>query len=292
MLSLLAWTLAILLLGGTVLAMAAPQYGQENYEGAQVWRGLESQKNHFGLTAAIGALFFAIRGTSKPIYWLLALIALVDLLMSHSVTSLGGLCVASSVVVAFLLANMLRLNWFATMLLLGTLGALGIVLLSTADLGELVTSMGRSTDFTGRTGIWNKVWTIIEEHPWLGMGYGSIWFPAPDTQSVHNALFGETYWFPSHAHNGFLQTASELGLPVAILAILFLFQVCVEPIALSSQRLSPLVLFVIGFQCMFLVSNTFSALLFISRSFHWILFIAIPVALLRASQPQWVTKGY
>jgi O-antigen ligase len=209
--------------------------------------------------------------------------------MSRSATSLGSLCISTFVVIAFFLANMLRLNWIATLSLLGTLGALGVALLSTADVGELVASVGRSTDFTGRTDIWGKVWTILEEHPWLGMGYGSIWFPAPGTESIHAAMLGLPHWLPSHAHNGFLQIASELGLPIAILAILFLFQVCIEPIALSSQRASPFVLFVIGLQCMFLVSNLFEALLFINRSFHWILFIAVPVALLRATQPPWVT---
>lgn len=288
--SLLAWTLGVLLLGGALLAVTVPEVGQEDYEGAQVWRGLETQKNHFGLTAAIGALFFAIRGTSEPAYWLLALVAFLDLLMSHSATSWGGLFVSAFVVTAFLLTNMLRLNWVATLSLLGTLGGLGVVLLSAVDLGELATRMGRSPDFTGRTGVWGKVWTLLEEHPWLGMGYGSIWFPAPGTESVRNAMLGMPHWFPAHAHNGFLQIASELGLPVAILAVLFVFQAFVEPIALYSQRPSPFVLFVIGLQCTFLVSNAFSALLFISRSFHWILFIAVSVALLRAIQHQRISS--
>ena len=58
--------------------------------------------------------------------------------------------------------------------------------------------------------IWSKSWALIQTHPIWGVGFGNLAY----------AMFTETLPVPmapvtEHAHNIFLQLATELGLPVA-----------------------------------------------------------------------------
>ena len=61
-----------------------------------------------------------------------------------------------------------------------------------------------------RLSIWRGTWTLIREHPLLGSGLGT--FPIAFTQ-VQDTFLGE---FVNHAHNDYLELASDLGLPAAL----------------------------------------------------------------------------
>jgi O-antigen ligase len=61
--------------------------------------------------------------------------------------------------------------------------------------------------------LWGNALTMIRQSPWVGHGWDSFIFTFYSTN--FNFRFCE---FPDHAHNLFLQLASELGVPFAILA--------------------------------------------------------------------------
>ena len=68
--------------------------------------------------------------------------------------------------------------------------------------------LGRDTSLSGRTAIWQQVWTAIEKHPLLGYGFAAFW----------QGMKGESYnvivalrFVIFHAHNGFLEIWLELG---------------------------------------------------------------------------------
>lgn len=61
-----------------------------------------------------------------------------------------------------------------------------------------------------RLSIWQGTWTLIRERPLLGTGLGT--FPIAFT-GVQTTFLGE---FVNHAHNDYLEFASDIGLPAAL----------------------------------------------------------------------------
>jgi O-antigen ligase len=62
-----------------------------------------------------------------------------------------------------------------------------------------------------RWAIWKDTLGLIEKHPWVGTGLGTFSVAYP---SVQTAFAGR---FVSHAHNDYLEFASELGIPGTLL---------------------------------------------------------------------------
>jgi O-antigen polymerase len=60
--------------------------------------------------------------------------------------------------------------------------------------------------------LWSNALTMIKESPWVGHGWDSFIFTFYTTN--FDLRFCE---FPDHAHNLFLQLATELGIPFAVL---------------------------------------------------------------------------
>jgi O-antigen ligase len=71
-----------------------------------------------------------------------------------------------------------------------------------------------------RLSIWRDDLRLIHQHPWLGTGLGT--FPIAFT-TVQTTFLGQ---FVNHAHNDYLELASDLGVPAALVlvaGILFVF---------------------------------------------------------------------
>lgn len=284
----LTWTFACLLLGGAIAAVAAPDIGLQVIDGGRAWRGLQGDKNGFGFTAALAALYFFGRVLAADVRrrgtnLCLGLLALGALVMSDSATSIVACAIGATAIMMFGASTLMRLNGLVAVCLLIVGAVLAVALVSLVDAGALFQVVGRSLDFTGRSEVWEAAWALTQRRPWLGFGYGAVWFPRPELVDAQAALLGTT-WSAAHAHNGFLQVASELGLPAAAAAVAIVLRLLIEPIRLYLRQPSPLVLFVIGLQVAFAVSNMSEARLFVDRSFHWIIAIALSVALLRYSQ--------
>lgn len=66
-----------------------------------------------------------------------------------------------------------------------------------------------SLDRTGRLPIWKDTWQLIRQHPLTGSGLGAFRQVYPQVQAAHLAGLVD------HAHNDYLELATELGLPAA-----------------------------------------------------------------------------
>ena len=145
------------------------------------------------------------------------------------------------------------------------------------DTAELV---GRTGDLTGRGEVWRQVWGLILERPLTGVGYGSLWFPTDATIWIQQSLTDFT-WVVYHAHNGLLQVASEVGMPLAVIALLMVAQQLIEIFYCQYERQQVGVLFVLGFVTAYLVSNYSEARFLVTRELFWIFFLALPISMLR-----------
>jgi O-antigen ligase len=284
----LTFVFALLVIGGAFVALAVPEVGLHDYEGKLVWRGLQQEKNTFGLTSATAFLFFFVRSMSVNrahpwLDWAICAVSVVTLVMSDSMTSMGALLVGLTVASCFLIGSGGRMTTLVPLFGVGGgLCVLLLVLLFTTGTGELFELFGRSSDITGRTVIWSGVSNLIDKHALLGLGYGGIWFPRPQEGWLQMSLLG-THWVAFHAHNALLQVASELGLIATVAAIILLVQSFYEAIRSFLRTHQPFALFLIAFNAAFILVNVFESLLFSDRSPAWVLFIALPIALLKSS---------
>jgi exopolysaccharide production protein ExoQ len=278
-----ATVLGLLMVASLVTATVYPSIGQVEYENTIVWAGVFASKNTLGFWAAISILllvsicFWQTSHLSRAFYLALAIASAVCLYFSESATSLLALSIAALVMIYLHIAFSLRLSLISTMVLGVLVAALAGVAFHFIDIAEFI---GRSGDLTGRADVWAQTWKLILNKPWTGYGYGAIWFPTENSVWIQNTLTDFT-WTVYHAHNGFLQIASEVGLPLAVLTIVMIIQQVIEIIYYQYQRQQPGVLFVLGFMVALLLSNYSEARLLINRDLYWIFFIALPISMLQ-----------
>ncbi|ASJ72540.1 O-antigen ligase family protein [Granulosicoccus antarcticus] len=278
-----AITLGLVMLASVLSALFLPALGIEDYEGQLVWSGVTASKNTLGFWAAITVLllvslsFWRISTLRRALYLALTLAALLCLYFSVSATSVLALISAAVIMLYLYTAFNLRLGMIP-MVILGVLAAtllsLAFTYINTAEL------IGRSGDLTGRGDVWAKTWQLILERPLSGYGYGTLWFPTDESVHIQRSLT-DFSWTVYHAHNGLLQVASEVGLPLAAIAIFMILQQLVELLYCQYQRQQPGVLFVLGFTVALLVSNYSEARLLVNRELYWIFFLALPISMLQ-----------
>lgn len=278
-----AVVLAVIMLASLGAALFMPSVGRQEYEGAVVWSGILNSKNALGFWASMTALLFVTLSAStqsffvKIVCYLFAGISLYLLIQSDSATSLLAMLVAGSLSLYLYIAFRFQLG-FVRMVVLAILfgGLLGFAL-SNIDTAQI---LGRSGDLTGRGEVWRQTWKLIMAKPLTGYGYGSIWFPNDATLWIQQSLTDFT-WVVYHAHNGFLQVASEIGLPLSCIALLMVAQQLIEIFYCQYERQQVGVLFVLAFVVAYLISNFSEARFLVNRELYWIFFIALPISMLR-----------
>lgn len=278
-----AAVLAVIVLGSFVTALALPDVGIADYEGTLVWRGLFNSKNDLGFWSGIGVLLYITLVDSTRNLWgrlgcvLLASLCLVLLVFSQSATSLLVTILAGSLSLYLYIANRFQLG-FARMCVLAMLFAMLIgFAFANIDAFELV---GRNEDLTGRSEVWRQTWNLIMERPAGGYGYGALWFPTDSTIWIQQSLT-DFSWVVFHAHNGLLQVASEIGLPLSFIALLMVAQQLVEIFYCQYERQQVGVLFVLAFVVAYLASNFSEARFLVTRELYWIFFLSLPISMLR-----------
>lgn len=275
--------LAMIMLASIAASVALPGLGIEAYEGTEVWKGIFNSKNTLGFWSAIAVLLYiTLSDSTESIYnkllcYLLAAMCLGLLLLSHSATSLLALLVAGALSLYLYIAIRFQLG-FVRMVVMAIL-FIGLVAIAAGNIST-VELIGRTEDLTGRGEVWRQVWKLIMQRPLTGYGYGSIWFPNDATIWMQQSLTDFT-WVVHHAHNGFLQVASEIGLPLSCVALLMVVQQLVEIFYCQYERQQVGVLFVLGFIVAYLISNFSEARFLVNRELYWILFIALPISMLR-----------
>jgi O-antigen ligase len=186
------------------------------------WRGLFVHKNDASATMALFVFIglFVGRVRSAALGGVIAILASVFLIFTHSKTSIAMLPV-----VLIVSAIMPRVR----SRVLGIAVALsGIALFNLISLGSLYFEPLRNfldlvladATFTGRTDVWQFVLDHIKERPILGYGFWTFW----GSPEVVYGMGGYAVWANTagHAHNGFLDIALTIGIPGAILVVLWL----------------------------------------------------------------------
>ncbi|MGD0402571.1 MAG: O-antigen ligase family protein [Candidatus Acidiferrales bacterium] len=154
-------------------------------------------------------------GLQKLILWLcVSVILCAALIFSRS--RMGILAATASVLVIFALIAISRFHGPTSSLLAAMFIVLSIGLALWIGPGPIVSrfqNVGDEYSLGGpsRVSIWRDALPLIRQHPWFGTGLGT--FPIAYT-SGQTAFLGQ---FVNHAHNDYLEFASDLGIPAALL---------------------------------------------------------------------------
>ncbi len=281
----LLWTAGATLAVSLMMVYAQPELGIHAYEGDLVWRGIFANKNSLGffctMTVALSICLLP-KETSWKMTFLIGLITvlgIVSLFQSKSATSVLSLFTGLSVAGIIVTAQRLRLGLAQQALLAILASATVILLIQSIDTHWLNSLLGRTGNLTGRGEVWAQTWALILERPLGGYGYGNLWNPTESTIWIQKT-YTNFSWIVYHAHNGFLQIASEIGLVLATIAVFFVLQQLLESIHCQNQQPKKESLFVVVFSVAFLLSNYSEARAMIDRDIFWILFLAMPISLL------------
>ncbi|MBB6192261.1 O-antigen ligase [Sphingobium wenxiniae] len=189
------------------------------------WRGFFFHKN---IAGAVMALCFMVTvnawiDTKKWIYALWSLMAFVFVVGTKSKTSLA-LSFAILMVCAIYRALSDSTQKRAVLLLMLALGMVGVLWLYVAYQPVVERIFADPTSFTGRVSIWHVPLAYLEDHPFLGAGFGGFWQVgdlSPSRDYINQVFQLRT----AHSHNGYLEiwvTTGPLGLVMLLLSFVAL----------------------------------------------------------------------
>jgi O-antigen ligase len=243
---LLAWTFSLLIFASLAMVFLFPHLGVMSDHHSGLWQGAFPHKNLLGKFMCLGATVFfilAARGGLNRHYWLGFLASLMLLLLSSSKSALLGFGTLFLSLGAYF--YVFRRQKLAVAAMLSGLVAFGSVVLQkeykfypstpvnevlhrllcgqqhTEICRALQTPAPDSADMntvSGRLELWQGSWGKIQQHPWLGYGFGDFWrSDNPHAQEIWTA---HAQWKPKSSHNGFFDLWLELGLAGLFLFIL------------------------------------------------------------------------
>ena len=216
--------ITVMLIGSIAMVVALPDLALERSVSSELigaWHGMATQKNGLGSLAAIATLLWLHAWLAREARWpavaLGASVSLLCLFYSRSSTSL--LATAFTAPFMTLLLRSPRglhrympalVTLFACGLLLYSLAVLRLVPALEILLRPLEMLTGKDPSFSGRTNIWSIVSEHIALNPIFGGGYGAYWIgPLTGTPAYDHVV--RLNFYPTEAHNGYLDIINDLG---------------------------------------------------------------------------------
>lgn len=269
----------VLLASSVGAAFFLPDVGVLETPGGGAWTGLVVYKNTLGYLAALAVVFFLI----AVLYGRMPRIVGVPLL-ALAIYVLASAKSASGLVVTLVSVGLIVILWIGKQFRISALLAVILMiaspfamLVAVVNAEKVATFMDRDPTMTGRTKIWADAVKIAEERPLIGFGLEAIWGKKDATPFPYRP----TTRIIAHAHNGYLDIADELGVPVAALATgYFLYLLFIAFDTYLSTR-SSVALFAFVALNAFMIYNLVEVGLFEFRRMEWITCVAIIVAMLR-----------
>jgi len=186
------------------------------------WRGVFGHKNEASavmvLFTFIGLFVGRIRGA--VVGAVIIVPALTFLVFTQSKTSLAMLPFV--LIISTIMARVRRPAIGIAIALSGVaiFNILSVGSIYSEAMRKLLDLVLTDSTFTGRTEVWQFVLDHVMERPITGFGFASFW----GTPEVVYGMGGYTIWANTagHAHNGYLDLALTIGIPGAVLVILWL----------------------------------------------------------------------
>ena len=277
----LHWTFAVLIVSGIAVAVLVAPPGAEGVKAG--WSGVMAHPNSFGAAAAIAAIFFLVAALTRRVHWfsgsVLCALSVFAMLQSGSRTA----WIAFAVDLVALVCLMPRWNArrpTQALLRRVSLGLVALVSIGPLLIGPLASALGNDGLLNGRAALWTGALQILRERPLTGYGYAVVWGRHDATLLPHIPMTAQRS--ASSAHNSIVHVATELGLPAALIASVYLFGALSNAARLFTAAPSAFSLFALEFVLGFTVMSFTEAHLLQIHWMFWVLFVAVTVAVQRA----------
>jgi putative inorganic carbon (hco3(-)) transporter len=171
--------------------------------------------------------FFLHEESHKLILWLfLAIVFLVAIVFSESRMGLVSAVISTFFLVILVIPfGQQRIAVaYVTLAILAVALAMAVWIGPEPVINRFLNLSRQESALTGenRKAIWRDTVQLIDGHPWLGTGLGTFSLAYP---SVQTAFAGKSV---NHAHNDYLEFASELGIPATVLLFGAVFYVLLQ----------------------------------------------------------------
>jgi exopolysaccharide production protein ExoQ len=186
------------------------------------WHGITLTKNQFGMTATLGVIICVNRWLARegraPWYVAGALASFLCLVLSRSNTSLFAALVCVFFMVMAMRVPLIKRRYTAHLAIAMAVTLLVYELLvqnlipgaHTLLVVPIQILTGKDASFSARTDIWDIIKQHIAYRPYLGTGYGAYWI-GPVATSPSYIFQYRMYFYPTEAHNGYLDIVNDLG---------------------------------------------------------------------------------
>ena len=265
--------LRILAVVSVLMAVLLPSYGVESVDPLHIgdWTGVYGNKNGLGAYASIALLmdvYMLVRFRQK-VFWLGLYLLL--LIKSGSVSPLVALAGTGFSLKLFKRLRV-RHGLSVKAIALSTFGSMTLIVVGIVGTGFLPMVLGRSTDLSGRTGLWKALVPAILKHPLLGYGYDGFWAGA---SSEYWIVDRQLYWSPMYSHNGYLEIVVSLGILGLVLAVCFLARAGVFAFLEADTQEGTSNSFPLALLIFFLIQNITECTILTANSFEWALVVAM-----------------
>ena len=277
----LYWTFALLIVSSVLVSLSL---GTPVGPGVPAgWRGVMVHKNTLGTAAVLAFAVCATAWLARRVRWPwgagLCALSLFTVVEARSRTAFAALAVLAPAA-AYLAgvwgtgrpsaARWRRLSF-------GLVCAVSILPFLIAP---FAIRLGQDDPLNGRGHLWTGATAILRERPLTGYGLAAVWARADASLLPHIRI--TAHRSASSAHNSIVQVATELGIPAAIVASLFLVAALVNAGHLFATRPSPFSFIAVVFLVAMVVFGFTEAHLLQIHWPFWILFVAVPIAVQRA----------
>lgn len=195
----------------TRLHVGVESGGVEDYAG---WHGYFNHKNNMAGFLVLAIPTILIFHRAGIIKWLT--LGAIGVLLVGS-TSATGVSAAFFATVAWVWLRLYHMQAkedrrdSTLLFLVSVVGALGVIAAALSSIATITSAYGKDTTLSGRTQIWEASFDAFIRQPWLGHGFGGLFFR--EQVSVETAEIWRQVGFDnSHAHNGPLDMALQIGL--------------------------------------------------------------------------------
>jgi O-antigen ligase len=197
------------------------------------WHGITHAKNEFGMMSSLGVIICvnAWLARNGRTFWCMVgtAIAFACLVLSRSNNSLFATMVAVFCMVLVMRVPVIKQRFsphvvmsMAITILLYELVTQDVIPGAHTLLAPIRNFTGKDATFSGRTLIWDIVKEHIQWRPYLGTGYGAYWLgPIPGTPSY--VFIPVMYFYPTEAHNGYLDVVNDLGYVGLLCVVVYVF---------------------------------------------------------------------
>ncbi len=231
---LLSYVLLTIAILNIVFVYLFPQYGIMGgpvHPGA--WRGVFTHKNGAGriMVLACGVMFTMFNEVKNKRVKLMYLIGFLLSIITIEKTSSGGALVNSFFILAIILIIQVFKSESRKLFLALVFLTTSAIFITTAYVPIMTFALGligKDPTLTGRTDIWEYIFSMIAERPALGYGVGGFWH---GEKGVSLYVIQRAGWLVPDAHQGFLDLTLQVGIIGASMVTLVLWQALLRGLA-------------------------------------------------------------